>query len=151
MSLLRVTYQGKRFVTRSRVPFGNVFAMKTRWQDCEGTWDRLRWARMRWQAKQGVSPNAEAAAVSLGIKPGTYRAYERRPGESKNIALDHQTAPPLAKKFGVSWIWLLNGDGSPDDVDLTPDERRIIDAYREAPEARQTAVADAMIQLLKSA
>lgn len=124
--------------------------MTNDWRHLEGTWDRLRWARMRWQEKQGVSPNAEAAAESLGLKAGTYRAYERRPGSSKNIALDHQTAPPLAKKFGVSWIWLLNGEGSPDDVQLTPNERKIIDAYREAPETRQTAVADAVIQLLKA-
>lgn len=125
--------------------------MTARWQDCEGTWDRLRWARMQWQEKNGVSPNAEAAAESLGIKPGTYRAYERRPGSSKSIALDHQTAPPLAKKFGVNWQWLLTGHGRPDQLDeLTPNERKIIDALREAPEARQTAVAEAMIQLLKA-
>lgn len=105
---------------------------------------------MRWQEQQGVSPNAEAAAESVGVKAGTYRAYERRPGSSKSIALDHQTAPPLAKKFGVSWEWLLTGQGSPDEIKLTPNERRLIDAYREAPEARQTAVADAIEQLLKA-
>lgn len=125
--------------------------MKARWQDCEGTWDRLRWARMRWQEGLGVSPNAEAAATSLGIKPGTYRAYERRPDASKSIALDHQTAPPMAKKFGVSWLWLLTGDGSPDTIELTPNEQRLISAYREAPEARQTAVVDVIEQLFKSA
>lgn len=100
-----------------------------------------------------MSPNAEAAAESLGIKPGTYRAYERRPGSSKHIPLDDQSAPPLAKKFGVSWIWLLKGAGSPDaDIEsLSPDERRVINALREAPKARQAAAADAITQLLKSA
>lgn len=141
------------FVTRGDGTPGNVWRMNARWQDCEGTWDRLRWARMRWQEASGVSPNAEAAAASLGIKPGTYRAYERRPDSSKHIPLDDQTAPPLAKKFGVSWIWLLKGAGSPDaDIEsLSPDERRVIDALREAPKARQAAAADAITQLLKSA
>lgn len=124
--------------------------MKSDWQDLEGTWDRLRWARTRWQEKAGIGSSAVAAAESLGIKPGTYRGYERRPGSSKAIALTDQTAPPLAKKFGVSWIWLLTGEGSPDAIELTPNERKIIDAYREAPETRQTAVADAVIQLLKA-
>ena len=124
--------------------------MTVDWRDLEGTWDRLRWARMRWQQRNGIAPSAEAAAESLGVKAGTYRGYERRPGASKSIALTDQTAPPIAKKFGVSWTWLLTGEGSPDDLVLTPNERRIIDAYREAPETRQTAVADAVIQLLKT-
>jgi hypothetical protein len=108
---------------------------------------------MRWQESNGVSPQAEAAADSLGIKPGTYRAYERRPGASKHIALDHQTAARFARKFAVNWTWLLTGEGSPDasDDQLTPIERRMIDALREAPEARQAAAADAIIQLLKIA
>lgn len=127
--------------------------MKARWEECEGSWDRLRWARMRWQESGGISPNAEAAAESLGIKAGTYRAYERRPDSSKHIPLDDQTAARFAKKFGVSWIWLLKGEGSPDaDMEnLSPQERRMIDALREAPEARQAAAADAIIQLLKIA
>ena len=127
--------------------------MKTQWQDLEGTWDRLRWARVRWQEAQGVSPNAEAAAESLGIKPGTYRAYERRPDSSKHIPLDHQTAPRFARKYGVNWTWLLTGEGAPDQKDdqLTPTERRMLDALREAPEDRRAAAADAIIQLLKIA
>lgn len=96
--------------------------------------------------------NASAAAESLGMNPGTYRAYERPDTASKHIPLTHQTAARFARKFGVNWIWLLTGEGSPDGQDqLTPTERRIIDAYREASEARQTAVADAIEQLLKSA
>lgn len=151
VTLLRVIHDRNHFVTRGDGTLGNVWRMSARWQECEGTWDRLRWARMRWQESNGISPNAEAAAESLGIKAGTYRAYERRPGSSKHIPLDHQSAPPLAKKFGVSWLWLLTGDGTPDDLELTPNERRLISAYREAPEARKTAVADAIEQLLKIA
>lgn len=115
----------------------------------EGTWDRLRWARMRWQEKRGVSPNAVAAAESLNIKPGTYRAYERTPDSSKHIPLDHQTAMAIARKFGVSWQWLLTGVGRPEDIALTPNELKIIDALRGAPEDRQAAAADAIIQLLR--
>lgn len=139
------------FVTRGDGTLGNVWRMKARWEDCEGTWDRLRWARMRWQEKSNVTPNAEAAAESLNVKPGTYRAYERRPDSSKHIALDAQTAMRFGRKFGVSWTWLVTGEGDPDDLELTPNERRLIVAYREAPEARQTAVADAIEQLLKIA
>lgn len=94
---------------------------------------------------------AKAAAESLGIKEHTYRAYERAPGgKSKNITLDHQNAIRFGKKFGVSWEWLLTGQGTPEGQ-LTPNERRVIDALREAPEARQTAVADAIEQLIKLA
>lgn len=125
--------------------------MNARWQDQREGWERLRWARIRWQEAKGIKPNAEAAAESLAMKAGTYRAYERRPDASKHTALDHQAAARFAKKFGVSWEWLLTGNGSPDEVELTPNERRIIDAYREAPEARRTAVADAIEQLLKIA
>lgn len=125
--------------------------MTTRWQDLEGTWERLRWARVRWQQSIGVSDNAQAAADSLGLKAGTYRAYERRPDASKHIALDHQAAARFAKKFGVSWEWLLTGRGSPHDLQLTPNEQELIIALREAPKDRQTAVADVITTLLKSA
>lgn len=152
-TLLAVIGGRKHNVTPGHGTGGNVWRMKARWQDTEGTWDRLRWSRMRWQENNGLSPNAEAAAESLGIKAGTYRAYERQPGSSKHIALDHQTAARFAKKFAVNWTWLLTGEGSPDASDdhLTPTERRMIDALREAPEARQAAAADAIIQLLKIA
>lgn len=98
-----------------------------------------------------MSDNAKAAAESLGDNPGTYRAYERRPGSSKHIPLDHQQAARFAKKFGVSWEWLLTGAGSPDDLQLTPNEQELIIALREAPKDRQTAVADVITTLLKSA
>lgn len=127
--------------------------MDTRWQTLTEPNERLRWARIQWQEAKGIKPNAEAAAESLGIKPHTYRAYERRPDSSKHIALDHQRAIQFARKFGVNWEWLLTGSGRPDKAEeaLTPRERRMIDALREAPEDRQAAAADAIIQLLKIA
>jgi hypothetical protein len=108
---------------------------------------------MRWQEKAGIRPNAAAAAESLGMQQHAYRAYERGPDASKHVALTHQRAQQFGRKFGVSWLWLLTGKGGPDDeveIELTPVERRLIDAVRAAPEARQTAVADAIEQLLKA-
>lgn len=126
--------------------------MDDRWQTLFEPHERLRWARIQWQEGKGIASNAEAAADSLGIKPHTYRAYERPPHASKHTRLDDQRAIQFARKFGVSWQWLLTGKGRPDaDDDLTPTERRMIDALREAPEDRQAAAADAIIQLLKIA
>lgn len=116
--------------------------------------ERLRWARVRWQDRKGIKPDAGAASESLGLKPHTYRAYERAPGSSKHTELTHQRAIEFGRKFGVNWEWLMTGRGSPDDMpatELTPTERSLIDALREAPEARQTAVADAIMQLIKIA
>jgi transcriptional regulator with XRE-family HTH domain len=124
--------------------------MKRPWDDLRDTHERLRWARMRWQESRGIKPSASAAAESLGVKIGTYSAYERSPDSSKHIPLDHQKAIQFARKFGVSWEWLLTGDGRPEDIKLTPSEREVIDALREAPEARQAAAADAIIKLLKA-
>lgn len=128
--------------------------MDRQWESLREPNERLTWARMRWQERNGVGANAAAAAESLAMRPHTYRAYERDGRASKHTALDHQRAVQFARKFGVSWRWLLTGEGTPDDqsmAELTPIERRVIDALREAPEARQTAVADAIEQLLKIA
>jgi hypothetical protein len=132
---------------------GNVIGMDTRWKTASESHERLRWARIQWQEAKGIKPDAGAAAESLGIKAHTYRAYERRPDSSKHTRLDDQRAIQFSRKFGVNWTWLLTGEGSPDASDdrLTPTERRMIDALREAPEARQAAAADAIIQLLKIA
>lgn len=108
---------------------------------------------MRWQEARGIKPEAGAAAESLGMKPHAYRAYERPEDSSKHTRLNDQRAIQFARKFGVNWQWLLLGEGTPDTADnqLTPTERRMIDALREAPEDRQAAAADAIIQLLKIA
>ncbi len=118
-------------------------ARDDRWKTTEGTWDRLKWARIQ---KFGT---AEDAAAALGLKPGTYRAYERRPDSSKHIALDHQNAAHFAKRLGVRWEWLLLGKETPW---LDPDENRerVLRAYDEAPAERQAAVAEAIEKLLKT-
>jgi hypothetical protein len=127
--------------------------MDERWKGLKEPHDRLRWARIQWQEAKGIKPDAGAAADSLGIKPHTYRAYERPPESSKHTRLDDQRANQFGRKFGVNWIWLLTGEGMPHELDnqLTPRERQMIVALREAPEDRQAAAADAIIQLLKIA
>ena len=140
-------------MTRRYVTIGNVSRMDARLETLREPWERVMWARMRWQEKAGIRPNATAAAESLGMKQHTYKAYERPETASKHTDLDHTRAVQFGRKFGVSWRWLLSGEGSPDDqsiAELTPIESRIIDAVRAAPEARRTAVADAIEQLLKS-
>ena len=115
--------------------------------------ERLRFARMRWQEQRGIKPDAGAGAESLGMKPHTYRAYERPPGSGKHTALSHQRAIEFGRKFGVSWEWLMTGRGQPEDMgslSLTPTERSLIDALREAPEARRAVATDAIIKLLKA-
>lgn len=116
------------------------------WRDLEGSWQRLQWARRR----RGFD-SAEAAAESLGMKGGTYRAYERPPTASKSITLDHQMAARIAKKFRVSWQWLLLGDGSPDEVENSTDPAlTVVEAMRGLPRDRQEAVAAAVVALIKT-
>ncbi len=121
------------------------------WDQLREPHERLRWARIQWQLKKGIKPDAGAAAESMGIKPHTYRAYERAPDTSKHTVLDHQHAIQFGRKFGVSWQWLLTGDGSPLDVSLSDTERHMIEVFRTAPESRQAAVVLALEALLKSA
>jgi hypothetical protein len=113
------------------------------WQKCEGTWDRLKWARkLKWST-------AEDAAGSLGEKAGTYRAYERQPDSSKHTPLDHQHAFRFARRMGVRWEWLLLGEGTPW-IDPDENRERILNAYDTATEDRRAAVAEAIERLLKA-
>lgn len=113
-----------------------------RWRECEGTWDRLKWARERWQAvAKAVNASAKDAAESLGMEPGTYRAYERRPGSSKHTSLDHQSAIRFGRKFKVSWMWLLLGEGTPFDDQLPEQQERVVRAMAKMDEQRQAEFA----------
>jgi transcriptional regulator with XRE-family HTH domain len=118
--------------------------MDDRWRNCEGSWDRLKWARMQ------RFDTARDAAESLGMKEGTYSAYERRPDSSKHIALNHQAAAKFAKKFKVSWIWLLTGEGTPETDQLTPAQERIIAATSGKPAEEQERIAAAIEALLRT-
>ena len=92
--------------------------------DLREFWQRLRWARMR-------SPFETAAdtARSLGIKPGTYRTYER-PADENGRNPDLSELQRIAKKLKVSWTWLASGSGRPDDGAVEVDDRAVLVAQR---------------------
>lgn len=137
----------KRIITRSNVTPGNVPGMSaddlswTRLPD--DAWERVRWAR-RLRFKSG-----EEAATALGMKPGTYRAYERAPTSSKTIDLNYDHAVLFGRKFGVRWEWLLNNEGTPWPSE-TPASRaaKMIEAQ---PADRQEELVTALELLLKRA
>lgn len=136
---------GNRDITRGAVPFGNFVAMaKADWQELDGGWERLKWSRMT----RSPFETAEAAAESLGMKAGTYRAYERPPHASKHIAVDHQAAAKFGRKFKVNWIWLLTGEGTPDTPDITPAQERMLNATRGASAEEQARAADVVEAML---
>lgn len=152
MTLLSVTFDCKPKITLSNVIFGNVWDMQSAsWQELNEQWERLRWARLRWQWPLIQDDNATAAAESLGIKAGTYRAYERNPndGASKSIALPFDMARKIADKFGISWVWLLSGEGSPFDTIPTGPILRVNNAMRDLPKEAQEQVAEAILTLIK--
>lgn len=144
--LPKVTWLYKRKITRCNVTVSNVLWMTVNdesWRDLEGGHQRLRWARKRWQAVSGSSGGtAKDAADSLGMKDGTYRAYERPPEASKHTPLDDQAAIRFARKFKVSWTWLLTGEGSPYDEQVTPQMERAIKAMAALSDEAQKAIAD---------
>lgn len=144
-TLLAVTTERKRKITPRNGTMGNVGSMADEfdkgWEDLEGPWDRLRWARRRWQLKTGaVAPTASDAAQSLGIEAGTYRSYERPPGTSKHTAYGHQLAIQFGRRFRVSWPWLLTGEGAPFDH-LAPAQERAMRAIAMMDDEQQEAFA----------
>ena len=123
------------------------------WQDLE-YWERVAWSRSQ------RFETAVSAAESMGMKPDTYRAYERRPDSSKHTRLDHQAAARFAKKFGVRWEWLLTGEGLPINAPAGADgpgnnqpptpAQRIVVVLRDVSLDRQEAIADAVEALVKA-
>lgn len=110
------------------------------WMKLRGGWERLRWARERWQARSDMRQTAKAAAESLGVKQDTYTAYEREPGDGvKHTPLDYDRAVQFGKKFGINWVWLLSGEETPF---RTTRHSRIVQKIDEAPEAEQERLAD---------
>lgn len=106
----------QRFVTLCRADLITACRVTDFWPDQRPRWERIRWARIH-----AGYERAKDAADSLGIKPGTYRTYERGPE-------DGGREPPLtelqrlARKFKVNWIWLATGEGETED-DILRDER----------------------------
>jgi hypothetical protein len=156
-TLPRVTVACKSKITHGNVTPRNVFPMpdesRDAWRRLDAPWQRLIWARKRWQNEtNAVAANAEHAAASLGMKPNTYRAYERPPTSSKAINLNHQTAIRFGRKFKVNWVWLLLGEGSPFDeaADLPPAQARVVRAMADTPEEDQERLADMVEAFLKT-
>ena len=122
--------------------------MDQRWKATAEFGDRLRWARLQ----SPWADSASGAAESLGIKPGTYRSYER-------LKADGGKVPPLikiqaiARKFKVSWDWLASGNGDP-----TPDAQgafepqlaSVRDRLAEVDESKQEDAMRAVIGVLES-
>lgn len=112
------------------------------WTELREPWERLRWARMR-----AGFERAKDAAESIGINPVTYRSYEKRPDQAGARNIDHQIAARVAKKYKVSWRWLLAGEGSPDD-DQSPTMReaeRIAERLEQIEEGPQREAAAQLI------
>lgn len=87
--------------------------MNSSWEDCREFWQRLRWTRLYYAHKQGDAIfRPTDAAVTLGEKPGTYRTWEE-PKENGGRIPEMSRIQNIAAKFGVSWVWLLSGQGSP--------------------------------------
>lgn len=118
--------------------------MAETWQRCEGTWDRLRWARKH---RYGDKTAKEVAEL-LGVKPGTYNAYEGEPGvRSKVLALNHEHAFHFAKKLRVRWEWLLLGEGEPWPSDADGPKARAKKAIDGATDEQAEAAADLLERL----
>lgn len=108
LTLPRVTSLRKPRITPKNAGVGRVARMSDEsWKECSEAWERVRWARRR------KFSTAKDAADALGMKGGTYRAYERPPGSTKWSVLDHTYAGQFADKFKVRWEWLLQGEGAP--------------------------------------
>lgn len=143
-----VSCEIKRLLTLGKLTFGRLRDMEDgSWIELREPYERLKWARKRWQSKQGIKPTGKAAAESLGMKEDTYTAYEREPGTSKHTALDHQKAVQFARKFKVNWVWLLTGDESP--FERSAAQSRAIAAMAAAGEDDQELAADLIEVALK--
>lgn len=93
--------------------------MDESWRELRELPERLRWARLhRTNFERPVD-----AARSLGIKPGTYRTYEQTKADGGR-APGLVVLQGIARKFGVSWSWVLTGQGSPDET--APSELRAV-------------------------
>lgn len=111
------------------------------WRTLMHPWERLRWARLWWQTQSGIEDKtADQAASALGMKPGTYRAYER--GDGKQTKLTHQRAIEFGRKFKVSWTWILLNHGEPFDQVLGPAQERVLRVMAKAAEEQQETIAD---------
>lgn len=110
--------------------------------------ERIAWARV----KLTEFTRPVDAARALHIKPVTYRTYEQPKwdgGRAPPVVMVQQ----IAKKYGVSWTWLLSGQGSPYDepeTDLKVMATQITERLRDVPEEKRQDAIAAMQGVLES-
>lgn len=116
--------------------------MSENWVHLRNPWERIRWARLRAGYERGKD-----AAISLNIKPGTYRTYEVGKADGGR-APSLSELQRIARKYKVSWVWLATGEGEPDQA--PPDERLAQAAQRagEIPADKQDDAWSAVMGVL---
>jgi hypothetical protein len=153
MTLLAVRSTRNSVLMPRKITGGKLSGMveTTDWHRLHEPWERLKWARIRWQRRIGSAETARAAAESLGMNENTYSAYERPPGAAdkttKHTPLDGQRAIQFGGKFKVNWVWLLTGNESP--FARTPAQERAVALLSEVSEDAQeeaVAVIEALIR-----
>lgn len=117
--------------------------MDENWRQLIHQHERLRWARLNAKFER-----VKDAAISLGIKPVTYRTYEQSRADNGRI-------PPLtevqrmARKFKVSWVWLLTGEGTPaDGVQFSDKLAQVQEKADEIPEDKREDAWSAVMGVL---
>lgn len=156
---LPVVTQGRKAeITPGNVTARNVCRMakyvdshevREGWRGLMHSWERLKWARLHWQHQNELPATAKHAAEALHMNEHTYRAYERPEGSSKHIPLKHQDAIRFARKFKISWQWLLENHGTPFDTQLPEAQLRVIQAMSNADEDQQNRLADMVEAFLR--
>lgn len=108
-----MAFTDKQKLTPRSVCLATVGDVDESWKDAREFWERLRWARGYYAHKLGdVIFRPTDAARTLNERPGTYRTWEE-PKENDGREPPLPTVQKIANKFGVSWVWLLSGQGSP--------------------------------------
>ncbi len=99
---------------------------------------RTQHGRLRWARERAGFESARGAARAKEWPENTYRSHEDGSRLGKGLKLD--VAEKYARAFRVNLSWLLTGKGdalatNPVDepkVDLSPDELKMLEAWREA-------------------
>jgi hypothetical protein len=91
---------------------------------------------------------AKAAGAVIDKSDQTYRTYERAPGPSGRT-IDAQDVITLGRRWKISWQWILSGDGTPFDKDLSPRQLRLITLLDQAPDELQDAAYRALEAMLE--
>jgi transcriptional regulator with XRE-family HTH domain len=106
--------------------------------------------RMRWARRQAGFDHAKDAAAALGISDVTYRSYERGPEHAGRWPKLPQLQR-IAARFGVSWLWLHDGQGDPLDG-VAPDEdlRRLIESAKVVDISKRADAINAAVSVLES-